>query len=54
MKKIIYILILLCYNPVYAEQQDCNIMKYESGSITLGFKAGGFGWGVGPEVSFGS
>ncbi len=29
-------------------------MKYESGSITLGFKAGGFGWGVGPEVSFGS
>jgi hypothetical protein len=54
MKNIIYILILLCYNPVYAEQQDCNIMKYESGSITLGFKAGGFGWGVGPEVSFGS
>ena len=45
---------MLCYNPVYAEQQDCNIMKYESGSITLGFKAGGFGWGVGPEVSFGS
>ena len=54
MKKIIYMLILLCHNPVYAEQQDCDIMKHESGSITLGFKAGGFGWGVGPEVSFGS
>ena len=29
-------------------------MKYESGSITFGFKAGGLGWGIGPEVSFGS
>ena len=29
-------------------------MKYESGSITLGFKAGSLGWGVGPEMSFGS
>ena len=29
-------------------------MKYESGSITLGFKAGSLGWGVGPEISFGS
>ena len=55
MKKIIYILIFLCHNPVYAdEKQDCEIMKYESGSITLGFKAGSLGWGVGPEISFGS
>ncbi len=54
MRNIIFILILLCHNPVFAEQQDCDIMKYESGNITLGFKAGGFGWGVGPEVSFGS
>ena len=29
-------------------------MKYETGSITLGFKAGGLFWGVGPEVTFGS
>jgi hypothetical protein len=55
MKKIIYIIFLLYCSPVYAnEKQDCDIMKYESGSITLGFKAGGFGWGFGPEVSFGS
>ena len=55
MKKIIYILIFLCYNPVYAdEKQDCDIMDYDSFSITLGFKAGGLFWGVGPEVSFGS
>jgi hypothetical protein len=55
MKKIIYIIFLLYCSPVYAdEKQDCEIMKYESGSITLGFKAGSLGWGVGPEISFGS
>jgi hypothetical protein len=55
MKKIIYILIILFHNPVYAlEKQDCEIMDYESGSITLGMKAGGLFWGVGPEVTFGS
>ena len=55
MKKIIYILIFLCYSPVYAtEKQDCDIMNYDSFSVTLGFKAGGLFWGVGPEVSFGS
>jgi len=54
MKNIIFILILLCHNSVYAEQQDCDIMNYETDSITLGFKAGGLFWGVGPEVTFGS
>ena len=55
MKKIIYILIILFHNPVYAdENQDCEIMDYESGSITLGMKAGGLFWGVGPEITFGS
>ena len=55
MKRIIYIIFLLYCSPVYAdEKQDCEIMKYESGSITLGFKAGSLGWGVGPEISFGS
>jgi len=55
MKKILYILIFLCHKPVYADEiQDCDVMTYETGSITLGFKAGGFGFGVGPEVSFGS
>jgi hypothetical protein len=56
MFKLSYIIIfLLLYSSVYAyEKQDCEVMKYENGSITLGFKAGGFGWGVGPEVSFGS
>jgi hypothetical protein len=55
MKKIIYILIILFHSPVYAdENQDCEIMDYESGSITLGMKAGGLFWGVGPEITFGS
>jgi len=56
MYKITYIIIfLLLHSPVYGfEKQDCEVMDYESGSITFGFKAGGFGWGVGPEVSFGS
>ena len=56
MFKLSYIIIfLLLYNPVYAdEKQDCDIMKYETDSITLGFKAGGLLWGIGPEVTFGS
>ena len=56
MFKVYYVIFifLLYYNPVFAENQDCNIMKYETGSITFGMKAGGFGWGIGPEVSFGS
>ena len=55
MKFIIFILIILSYNPSYAfEKQNCDIMKYEKGSITFGLKAGGLFWGVGPEVSFGS
>ena len=56
MYKITYIIIfLLLHSPVYGfEKQDCEVMEYESGSITLGFKAGGLLWGVGPEVSFGS
>ena len=55
MFKLSYIIIfLLLHSSVYAfEKQDCEVMKYESGSITLGFKAGGFGFGVGPEISFG-
>ena len=36
------------------EHQDCEIMHSESGSVTLGMKAGGFGFGVGPEITFGS
>ncbi len=55
MKKIIYILIFLCHSPVYAtEKQDCDIMKYETDSFTVGWKFGGLFWGVGPEVTFGS
>jgi hypothetical protein len=56
MYKITYIIIfLLLHSPVYGfEKQDCEVMEYESGSITLGFKAGGLFWGVGPEVTFGS
>ena len=56
MFKVYYVIFifLLYYSPVFAENQDCNIMKYETGSITFGMKAGGFGWGIGPEVSFGS
>ena len=49
----IIIIFLLCCSPVSAEQ-DCAVMDYETGSFTVGFKAGGLLWGVGPEVSWGS
>ena len=53
--RIIYIIFifLLYYSPVSAEQ-DCAVMDYETDSYTVGFKAGGVLWGVGPEVSWGS
>ena len=53
--RIIYIIFifLLYYSPVSAEQ-DCAVMYYETDSFTVGFKAGGLLWGVGPEVSWGS
>ena len=53
--RIIYIIFifLLYYSPVSAEQ-DCAVMDYETDSFTVGFKAGGLLWGVGPEVSWGS
>lgn len=54
MKRFLYILIIfLYYSPVSAEQ-DCDVLNYETGTFSIGLKAGGFGYGVGPEVSFGS
>ena len=38
---------------IMVEEQDCSVYKSENGKITLGFKAGGFFFGIGPEVSFG-
>ena len=54
MKRFLYILIIfLYYSPVSAEQ-DCDVLNYETGTFSIGLKAGGFGYGVGPEISFGS
>jgi len=54
MKRLLYILIIfLYYSPVSAEQ-DCDVLNYETGTFSIGLKAGGFGYGVGPEISFGS
>ena len=36
------------------EEQDCSVYKSKNGKITLGFKAGGLFFGIGPEVSFGT
>ena len=55
MKKILFLFsfILLCRNPAFAfVEQDCDIMKKEDYNVTLGFKMGGFVWGVGPEITF--
>ena len=54
MKRLLYILIIfLYYSPVSAEQ-DCDVLNYETGTFSIGLKAGGFGYGVGPDISFGS
>ena len=39
---------------IMVEEQDCSVYKSENGKITLGFKAGGVFFGIGPEVSFGT
>ena len=39
---------------IMVEEQDCSVYKSENGKITLGFKAGGLFFGIGPEVSFGT
>ena len=53
MKKFLFsiALILLCYSPVFAEQ-DCDVMKNKDSNVTLGFKAGTILMGVGPEIAF--
>ncbi|MEO2044815.1 MAG: hypothetical protein ABGX43_09455, partial [Nitrospinaceae bacterium] len=38
---------------IMVEQQDCSVHKSEDGRVTIGFKAGGILFGVGPEISFG-
>ena len=38
---------------IMVEEQDCSIYKSENGKITLGFKAGGLFFGIGPEITFG-
>lgn len=39
---------------IMVQQQDCFVHKSKDGRITLGFKAGGLFWGMGPEISFGN
>jgi hypothetical protein len=38
---------------IMVKKQDCSVYKSEDGKITLGFKAGGLFFGIGPEVTFG-
>ena len=38
---------------IMVEKQDCSVYKSKNGKVTLGFKAGGLFFGVGPELSFG-
>ena len=56
MIKIYYILFLLLATMSASseaiEKQDCEIMDKKESGISLGWKFGGFGWGVGPEISF--
>ena len=38
---------------IMVEEQDCSVYKSKNGKITLGFKAGGLLFGIGPEITFG-
>jgi len=38
---------------IMVEEQDCSVYKSDNGKITLGFKAGGLFFGIGPEITFG-
>ena len=39
---------------IMVEEQDCSIYQSKDGKITLGFKASGLLFGIGPEISFGN
>ena len=54
MKRLLYILIIFLYYSPVSAKQNCDVLNYETGTFSIGLKAGGFGYGVGPEVSFGS
>lgn len=54
MKILLYILIILLFHSPVSAEQDCEVMDYETDNFTIGFKAGGIFWGVGPEVTWGS
>ena len=38
---------------IMVEEQDCSVYRSEDGKISLGFKAGGLFFGIGPEITFG-
>ena len=37
---------------IMVKKQDCSVYRSENGKISLGFKAGTFFFGIGPEFSF--
>ena len=39
---------------IMVEEQDCSIYQSKDGKITLGFKASGLLFGIGPEISIGN
>ena len=50
-----YILFLLLFMTGIAdavEKQDCEVMDKKEFAIALGWKFGGWGFGVGPEIAF--
>ena len=52
MLRIIIILIFTMSASMALADQDCRVMEKKDDGISLGFKFGGFGWGVGPEIGF--
>ena len=52
MLRIIIILIFTMSASMALADQDCRVMEKRDDGISLGFKFGGFGWGVGPEIGF--
>ena len=52
MLRIIIILIFTMSASLALADQDCRVMEKKDDGISLGFKFGGFGWGVGPEIGF--
>ena len=49
---ILFLIVATMSASKVSAEQDCRVMEKKDNGFTIGWKFGGFGWGVGPEIGF--